>query len=197
MKKLLLALVLALPLSALADTVSLSWSNPTTNTNGSAIPATGTGSIASNRIERGSCSGTAFGTSQANYTTLTAVETFTTPDLAPGTYCFRVFAKNTYGNESLASNVVQKIIASPVPNPPNGVVINSAAMQMRKSSAGVWWIVKGVGTIPKDSPCYDADLLKKTDGTYRMVDESLVVWKDGIDPASFPTADVVAALCTK
>ena len=47
MKRLMLAALLALPLPAFAGAIVLSWTNPTANVDGSAIPASGAGSLAS------------------------------------------------------------------------------------------------------------------------------------------------------
>lgn len=49
-------------LPALAADITTTWTYPTQNTDGSAIPASGAGSIASSRVEWGTCAGAAFGT---------------------------------------------------------------------------------------------------------------------------------------
>ena len=46
---------------ALADTVTATWTNPSTNTNGSAIPAPGAGSLTAARNEYRTSTGAAFG----------------------------------------------------------------------------------------------------------------------------------------
>ncbi len=102
---------------AQADDVTVSWTQPLTNTNGSAIPATGAGSIQSNRVAWGSCVGSAFGT-QIGAQVVPAATSYTVPSLPPATYCFRVTAVNTFGNESLVSNVAQRVVTAPTPNPP-------------------------------------------------------------------------------
>ena len=103
--------------AAMADDVTVSWTQPITNTNGSVIPATGAGSIQSNRVAWGSCVGSAFGT-QIGAQVIPAATSYTVPSLAPATYCFRVTAVNTYGNESLTSNVASRVVPAPTPNPP-------------------------------------------------------------------------------
>lgn len=106
---------------AFAADVAVTWTQPATNTDGSAIPATGPGSIASNRVEWGTCTGTApnytFGTA-AGSQTIPAATSYLVTGLAPATYCFRVTALNTYGSESAVSNVAQRAVAAPIPNPP-------------------------------------------------------------------------------
>lgn len=119
MKKLLPFLFLGLTAIAMAATVTVRWQNPTQNTDDSAIPASGPGSIASTRIEYGTCSGAAFGTKLGEFIVTGQAEAGVSPDLAPGTYCGRAYTKNTYGEESGASNVAQKVISAPKPKAPS------------------------------------------------------------------------------
>jgi hypothetical protein len=95
-------------LSAYAGTAIVSWTPPTTNTDGSAIPATGPGSLSSIRVEWGTCSGTLFGTKIGEVSTSPSFTSVEVTGLAAGLHCFRAFAKNTYGQESAASNVASK-----------------------------------------------------------------------------------------
>lgn len=123
MKRLLVIFTsLALSAVALAATLTATWTNPTTNTDSSAIPATGAGSIASSRLEYGTCTGSgttlAIGTKMGEVVTTGMATTAVTPDLAPGTYCGTVKVTNTYGAESGASNVGTKVVAAPIPNKP-------------------------------------------------------------------------------
>ena len=104
--------------AALAASVTATWQHPTQNTDDSAIPATGAGSIASTRIEWGSCNGAAFGTAVGEVVVPAPAATTVIPNLGVGTWCARAFSKNTYGAESDASGVVQKVIAAPKPKPP-------------------------------------------------------------------------------
>jgi hypothetical protein len=113
-----IALILALlPAAVMASDINVSWTNPVKNTDGSDIPATGAGSIASTRVEWGTCSGTAFGI-KAGEQVATGTSTTLTGISAASTVCVRAFAKNTYGQESAASNVTSKVIPAPVPLPP-------------------------------------------------------------------------------
>lgn len=102
---------------AFAADVAVTWTQPTTNTDGSSIPLSGAGAIVSNRVEWGSCVGSAFGTA-AGSQTIPAATSYLVTGLAPATYCFRVTALNTYGSESAVSNVAQRAVAAPIPNPP-------------------------------------------------------------------------------
>lgn len=117
MRKLLLTLCfMALP--AMAADVSVTWTQPTANTDNSAIPATGAGSIASNRVEWGPCAGGSIGSVSGSLPVTPARTNATVPGLAPGDWCFRVYATNTYGSESAASNVASRTVVAPTPKPP-------------------------------------------------------------------------------
>lgn len=120
MKKLLPLLLLFPAAVVLAAALNVTWTNPVQNTDNSAIPASGPGSIASTRIEYGTCNGAAFGTKLGEVVIAGQAESGVLPNLAPGTYCARAFTKNTYGEESDTSGVAQKVIAAPKPKPPSG-----------------------------------------------------------------------------
>lgn len=114
------ALAAAFATATFAAILTVSWTNATQNTDNTAIPASGPGSIASTRIEYGSCAGTnVFGTKAGEVTVTGQGTTASLPNLGPGTYCARAFHTNTYGEESGPSNVASKTIAAPVPKPPS------------------------------------------------------------------------------
>jgi hypothetical protein len=120
---------------AQAATVTVNWTPPTTNTDGSAIPATGVGSLTIYRVEYGTCNGAAFGT-KVGEVTRAAPATGTTLNLQPGTTCVRAFVSNTYDSESAASNVASKVVAPPVPNPPtNLTVTDPVAYEVRPNES--------------------------------------------------------------
>jgi len=130
-----------------ATTAQLTYTAPTTNTDSSAIPATGPGSISSYAIQWGSCSGSSIGT-VAGTATATAL-TYTVTGLTPGTtYCFQVAAVNTYGAQSAWSNAVNATITTPIPNPP---VLSSTVKQAWNLYHGKPFLV--VGTAPIGTPC--------------------------------------------
>lgn len=112
---------------ALAADLTWSWTNPTLNTDGSSIPASGPGSLASGRFEFGTCNGTAFGT-KAGEIPLTAAQvaarTVTQTNILPSTTCGRVYVTNTYGRESAPSNVAQAVVATPTPGSPSGLSVS-------------------------------------------------------------------------
>lgn len=124
MKRYLLPLaLLALAGVASAATVTTSWTNPTTNTDGSAIPATGAGSLTQARIEYGTCNGALFGVKAGEVVRPMPVTTATL-NLQPGTTCVRVKVTNTYANESAASNVATRVIDAPTPSPPTNLTVS-------------------------------------------------------------------------
>lgn len=108
----MLIALLLLASAAFADTLRIE--PPTKNTDGTAIPATGPGSISGIRIEYGSCSGTAFGT-KAGELNMTPPNMSTVLSMPPAQYCFRAYAKNTYGTESAPTNVLVYTLKPPTP----------------------------------------------------------------------------------
>lgn len=107
---------------AKADTVTITWSNPITNTDTSSIPASGPGSLQSWRFEYGTCSApNVFGAKVGEFPRTRAANgpalTSTTNNFDPGTTCIRGYVSNTYGVESLVSNVTSKTVTPPQPGP--------------------------------------------------------------------------------
>ena len=123
-RALVLVALLAVSTVVLAAVAHMSWDAPTQNTDNTAVPATGPGSIVSYTAEVGPCN--------AARDALTSVtQTITTPglmtdsqDLGPGTWCAHVKATNTYGQDSAWSNVGNKVVAPPTPKPPTNFSIN-------------------------------------------------------------------------
>lgn len=161
-----------------AADVSVSWTPPSSNVDGSAIPATGVGSIASYRIEWGSCSGTAFGTLIGQRTVTAPATSAVVTGLAPGSFCFRAFARNTYGAESAASNVAARTIDAPVPNPP----IVAVAVVAGLSHAPVYSITAAgklstlMGFVPVGTACARAPLLSYRGKAFHEVARADVQW---------------------
>lgn len=105
---------------AVAAVLTINWQNATTNTDGTAIPASGPGSLQSTRIEYGTCNAarTAIVSVLGEVTASGSASTAQTPNLAPGIWCARAFHVNTFGVSSDASNVASREILAPKPNPP-------------------------------------------------------------------------------
>lgn len=106
---------------ALAAVLTINWQNATTNVDGSAIPATGAGSLTETRVTYGTCNAakTAIATALGTITVAGTVTTTPTPNLAPGVYCASAIHVNTFGIPSDPSNVASKEILAPKPNPPS------------------------------------------------------------------------------
>lgn len=131
----LLALVLLVGCSLLhsppvhASTLTVTWVNPTTNTDGSTIADTGAESLASVRVEFGTCNGAAFGTKAGEFTrtrtTGQAMLTTATNNVPPGNTCVRALITNASGKESVASNVSATVVQPSTPNAPTNVTATS------------------------------------------------------------------------
>jgi hypothetical protein len=151
---LLATIFLAFSSAAVADTSTVSWTDPTTNTDGTAIPATGPGSIALRRVEYGSCNGTAFGTRSGEVVVLTPGPAIIQNLSRATTYCYRVFVTNTYGAESAASNVVAKTTTIPVPNPAVLTTVSTVAYVIKPGAFGVLRLAKVKGVVLSvGTPC--------------------------------------------
>ena len=121
MKKFLFAIIACVGASvALAAGLNFSWTNANTNTDGTAIPATGPGSLTETRVEYGPCN-----TSRTDLLSITGTlsspgssTTAAVNSLPPGEWCARARHVNTYGKVSAPTGVVYKVIDAPTPNPP-------------------------------------------------------------------------------
>lgn len=143
---LLLVALLALiggPDTAQAGQATVSWTNPSANTDGSPLPASQiTGSV----VEWGTCSGAAFGAPAGETTTAGAATSVVIESLAPGAYCFRV-ATRANGLQSEWSAVAAKAVPFPAPNPPTIVTVESVALER------TWWGYRYAGTVALGVPC--------------------------------------------
>jgi hypothetical protein len=114
MRTLIACVLLLVSFAASAGTATVSWTNPTTYTDGTALVAA---DITSTTVEYGSCVGTSFGV-KAGQSVVTGAGTSVVITLVPGTYCFRA-ATTAKGVTSGFSNVATKTIVQPAPNPPS------------------------------------------------------------------------------
>lgn len=159
-------------LPALAADITTTWTYPTQNTDGSAIPASGAGSIASSRVEWGTCAGAAFGTKLGEASIPAPTRTPVATGLPPATYCVRVYATNTYGAQSDASSVASVIVNPPKPQPP---VITTATV------ARLWRHGLGpvVGRVALDVPCGTLQLDARRADWYTVPREAVTLNKFG------------------
>ena len=107
MKRISLLLLMLFAGPALAAKISVQFTTPTTNTDGSALT-----NLSHVIVEWGTCVGTAFGVKQSSITIpVTAIgQTRSTPAYPTGLtrVCIRAFAFNTLGTSSNPSNVAVK-----------------------------------------------------------------------------------------
>ena len=172
---LIVAWVCFMSMTAFAADAVVSWTNPTQNTDGSAIPASGAGSLTGTRVEYGTCNGTAFGSSAGSVTVNAPATTVTIPGFAAGaTNCFRAFARNTFGNESLASNVVAKTFPTPTPNPPVLSATITVAYELNGiKNDGTIMLGRAVGQVELGAPCLDY-VFETNKGRYYGIDRQYV-----------------------
>lgn len=116
----LLIFTLLAPL-ARADIVLVTWTNPTTYSDSTALPAS---DITRTRVEYGTNTGPVcgFGTRIADVIANGSATSVSTPNLPIGTYAFRAFT-TAKGVESVASNVACRSVVQAAPNPPSAVTV--------------------------------------------------------------------------
>lgn len=150
---------------------TFTWVHPTTNSDGSALPLS--------QITRTTLVWGASETALTNSKVVTGSATTTTLDLAPGTWY--VAAKTTAnGNDSPHSNVLQVVIAQPVPNPPTlSVVPVVAGLNM---SPAYKILADGsrsqvvAGFVPVGTACSGPIVFRYRDKPYRKVPRESVKW---------------------
>lgn len=134
---------------AFAGTATVTWTNPTARTDGTALPAS---QIGSTRVEWGTCSGSAFGTTQGNQSATGAVTSTIISDLIPGTYCFRAATVDAAGVQSGWSNIASKVVPVAPPNPPVIVTVMTTAYIFKITQRGLLRLVQS-GTVPLGVAC--------------------------------------------
>lgn len=112
---------------AAASTLTVTWTNPTLNTDDTPIPATGGESLNSWRIEYGTCAApNVFGVKAGEFVRTRAPGgpplTTATNNVPTGLTCARVFVANVAAKESDASNVASKAVEASTPKPPTGAL---------------------------------------------------------------------------
>ena len=146
MKRILYALCALLAASfAFAGTATLTWTNPTTNTDGSAL------TLASVNVYRGTSAtgpwsniGSVKAADPATYTDTTATD--------GATEYYYVTAVGSDGNESAPSSIVSKAIPSAVPNPPSGLTVTAVTAYMLTVRHGMLALSQS-GTVRLGTKC--------------------------------------------
>lgn len=147
-------LVMAYSAASVAGELNVTWTNPTQNTDGTAIPASGDGSLTGTRVEWGVCNGTTWGGTTGERVVPAPGTTTKITNLAPGTWCVRGYARNTYGLESAPSGVASKVIVPPTPNPPVLTVeVGAIAYELKIIGNGEVRLGRSVGTVNTDTEC--------------------------------------------
>lgn len=127
-KAIAVTLLAAVATVAFAATLNVSWTNATTNTDGTAIPASGPGSLTNTVFEYGPCSparDAIVGTPVVVTVPAPATSPALPPNIGPGTWCGRVRHTNTYGEESAWTGMAVEVVDAPVPNPPSNFSMGS------------------------------------------------------------------------
>jgi hypothetical protein len=152
--------------------VTLTWTPPTRNADGTPL-----GDLAGYRIAHGTRSG-----SYTENATVGLASSYVWRSLPEGTHYFVAFARDTRGNESVASNETTIVIGSappppPPPSPETWVVAPNASNTTRTAYEAVL-NVSGVGykrggtegSIAVGRPC-GSELFRTTAGSWRTVSE--------------------------
>ncbi len=156
---------------AQAATVTITWTHPTTNTDGSALPAS---AITRTTIVYGTTS------AMSSSKIVTGAATSTTLDLAPGTWY--VAAKTTAnGNDSNLTATVTHVVAQPTPNPPTGLSVvavvaglnMSPAYKLTPDTAGNRVVA---GFVTFGAPCSGPVIFRYRDRAYHAVPNKYVKW---------------------
>lgn len=142
-------LVFFLLSSAIAGEATVSWTNPTTRTDGTALPSS---QIGSTRVEWGTCSGSAFGSALGNQSATGTATSTIINNLAPGTYCFRAATVDAAGLQSGWSNIASKVVPVAPPSPPVIVTVSTYAYEFRPRVLGGFKLVR-VADVQMGIPC--------------------------------------------
>ena len=172
--------VFALCLSAKptwAGDAALTWTLATANTAGSAIPASGPTSLASTRVEWGTCSGSNFGTASGQQIVATPATTYTITGLAAGTWCFRAYSRTVAGLESAPTNAVTKTILQAPPQPPGNLTVAALVVYQFIGTTDAI-ALNPVGTVPAGTAC---DPSQSVNGRY-AVPRAAVSWYGSVRP---------------
>jgi len=187
----LFSLLLLLPTITFATVVTISWTNPTTYTDGSALPGT---DIGSTTVQYGPCSTTtplSVTTVAGTFTAQGGTTHAQSPDLPAGTYCFQAITNSLSQGSSVASVAVKDAIAknagAPALATPTNQLVTSGTAVYLATLIDDGWAFTQVGTVPVGTPC-DA-----TQGVnqYNEVPQKgvTVTWQTAVQPRS------IVALC--
>jgi len=164
---------------AFAGAISLTWTMPTLNDDGTALI-----DLAGYKIYYGNTSGQyPNGVTVAN----PSVTSYVLENLAAGDYYIVATAYNTAGTESIYSNeAVKTVMADPTrPNPPGGLTVEELVVYTLIKQPDRFLLLP-VGTIPAGTPC----IADQTVNGHHAVPRADVIWSGDIKP------DIVVAKCS-
>jgi hypothetical protein len=167
----LLALALFLCVSvAFAGSVTLTWSNPTTRTDGSPV------TVAQVKVYRGATCST-----QTALATIPAATTYTDTNVAAGSYCYAVSALDAGGLESAKSVTTTAVVPVAPPNPPAGLTVTAVVAGLNMAPA---YRINAdgsrgsavLGFVPTGTACTGSPVYSYRGVTYARVDPARVKW---------------------
>lgn len=186
----ILLVLIALPRYVFAADLNVSWTHPAQNTDGTAIPASGAGALTETRIEYGLCNGTSWGTKTGESIVAYPATTVVIPGVGPGTWCVRGYSRNSFGVESVASNIATKVVPPPTPRPPTLVTVESVAYEIKlRPVTQMASLGRRVGVIAYGVPCQEGALVETIRGEYYPVPQDKVMLYHE------PKSSIVVARC--
>jgi hypothetical protein len=194
----LIALILGVLVGTLAhaEVKTVTWANATQNTDGTAIPASGTGSLVRTIVEYGTRDAQGgFGTKQGEMSVAAPATTLNLNLVVIQEYALRAFHCNTHAGTtfvldgvgcSASSNVALTTVQPPKPAPPSSLsAVSTVAWMIRQTRDRV--ALLPVGTVPLGTAC---DMTQTVMGLYVVPKASLVR-----SPGVTVDPEVVLALC--
>jgi len=183
MLKKLALLVALLPLPALADTATLTWTHPTQRVDGTSLPLT---SIKETQIDWGVCaSGNTFPATPTGTKAVAAPATTTSvAELGYGAWCFRARSVDTGNLVSDNSGAVYKIIIAP-PKPPVLSATITVAYEIQQHPVFGPRLGRNVGTVSLGTECLAGEIVN---GYYEV---SL----DKVNLTKMPKSAIVVTQC--
>ena len=175
-----LVLLCCIPLAVFAGSATLTFTAPTSNVDGSPIPASGADSLASYKAEWGTCSGSGFGTAAGSQSLPLMPLSATLTNIAPGLTCFRMYAINAAGVSSGPTNAVSVVVQNTSPTP-----VTLVAYKMRQAVDSFTFVA--IGTIAPGTVCGTQNV----DG-YSIIPRSSVTLKSKFDTLPLITFAVCA-----
>lgn len=183
MKKLHLLIAAFLTLvctTAYAGSASINWVLPTTNTDGSAITATGPTSLTKTTVLYGICAtGNSLPATPTAQDVATPATSATISNLAAGTWCFALTVTNASGMTSDPTPVATKTILPPKPMPPTSMQLaDNTIYQLIGTKDKLAFLP--VGTVPAATPC---DASQPAGGYYLVPQAGVSVkWFGSVKP---------------